>query len=207
MVPSMSSGVMPIIVRTTSLSAMPQICPTAETRPPANSPWPTTIARGCSGTLPDLSLMVFLQILANVVCCRSFQAPHQALVEYFGRVDAGVAQQMIQRDDLGDHGDVFPWIQENGDFRELDVKSQSRFHVEAGALDDGVLIPLLELNDDLDALLLANRPNSKYCRNVDQADATNLHVMTLHLVTAANEHIVAALAGDDEIVGNEAMPA
>src|SRR5207237_8595671 len=132
---------------------------------------------------------------------------HTARIQVFARDDDGVSQQSSQRYYLGYLVYFLLWIQEIGDFRELDVKNHRRFHVEAGALDDGVLIPLLELNDDLDALLLANRPNSKYCRNVDQADATNLHVMTLHLVTAANEHIVAALAGDDEIVGNEAMPA
>src|SRR2546423_14423147 len=104
MVPSMSSGVMPIIVNTTSLSAMPQIWPTAETRPPANSPCPTTMARGCPWALPDFSLMVFLQILANVVGCRTCHALHKTVVESLGGVDAGVAQQNIERADLGDDG-------------------------------------------------------------------------------------------------------
>src|SRR2546423_14931106 len=132
MVPSMSSGVMPISVRSTGFSAMPHICPTAEARPQANSPCPTTMARGLSGALPDLSLMVFLQILANVVRCRSFHAPHQAVIESLGGVDAGVAQQVIKRDDLGDHGDVLSWIQKNGDFRQLDVENRGRLNVEPG---------------------------------------------------------------------------
>src|SRR2546423_3220102 len=207
MVPSMSSGVMPIIVSTTSLSAMPQCCPTAETRPPANSPCPTTMARGLSGALLDLSLMVFLQILANVVRCRSFHAPHQAVIERLGGVDAGVAQQVIKRDDLGDHGDVLSWVQENGDFRQLDVENRGGLNVEAGALDDGVLIPFLKLNDYFDALLLANCADSENRWDVDEADAPNLHVMPLHLMTASDEHIVATLAGDDQIVGNEPMAA
>src|SRR2546423_10544817 len=108
MVPSMSSGVMPIIVNTTSLSAMPQIWPTAETRPPANSPCPTTMARGCPGALPDFSLMDLLQLLANVVGYRTCHALHQTVVECLGGVDAGVAQQMIQPDELRDHGNVRP---------------------------------------------------------------------------------------------------
>jgi len=57
---SMSSGVIPIIESTTSSLARPQICPTADTNPPANSPCPTTIARGCSGPPPALSFMIFL---------------------------------------------------------------------------------------------------------------------------------------------------
>jgi hypothetical protein len=48
----------------------------------------------------------------------------------------------------------------------------------------------------------ARIPNSW---NVDQTDTTDLHVMALHLVSTADQHVVAALADDHEIVGHQAV--
>ena len=56
------------------------------------------------------------------------------------------------------------------------------------------LIPLLELHDDLDALLLAHGAHAEDRRDVDETDAANLHVMTLQLVAAADQHVAAAPA-------------
>ena len=61
------------------------------------------------------------------------------------------------------------------------------FGVEPGPLDGRRLIPLFELDDDLDSLLLPHRTNSKDRRNVDQADAANLHMVLLQLVPAAEQ--------------------
>ena len=82
-----------------------------------------------------------------------------------------------------------------------------RLAVEARALDDGVLPPLLELHDDLDALLLTHGADAEDRRNVDEADAADLHVVPLQLVTAPDQDVAAARAYDHEIVGDEAMPA
>ena len=61
--------------------------------------------------------------------------------------------------------------------------------VEARAIDRRVVVPLLELHDDLDALLLAHRANAEDRRDVDQADAANFHVMPLQLVPASDQHV------------------
>src|SRR5438105_15956149 len=129
MVASMSSGVMPIIVSTTSLSAIPQIWPTADTRPPANSPCPTTIARGFPGPLSDFSLMVFLEIFANVVGRSGLHAADQSLIECLGGVDARLAKQMVHRDDFGHHRDVLTGVQVNRDLGQLHIKNSRRFEV------------------------------------------------------------------------------
>src|SRR2546423_2087666 len=149
--------------------------------------------------------MVFLEILANVACRGGLHAPYQSIVEYFRGVDAGVEQQMIQRDYLGDHRDVLSGVEEYRDLRQLDFQYCRRFNIETSALDDRVLIPFFQLHDDLDPFLLPDRADPKNGRNVDQTDATDLHVVALHLVAAANEHIVSALARNHEIVGNEAV--
>src|SRR6185503_8175888 len=202
---SMSSGVMPIIESTTSLSAMPQIWPTAETSPPANSPCPTTMARGLFGLSPAFSFMIFLQILANVVCRRRFHATDQPLVEGFRGVYAGIAEEMVHGDDFRDHGDVLPRIEEHCHLRQLDVQNGGRLHVEPDALDDCVLIPLFQLDDDLDSFLLPNSPDAEYCLDINQADTADLHVVALEIVGTSDQDIVPALAGDDQIVGNETV--
>ena len=57
----------------------------------------------------------------------------------------------------------------------------------------GVVPPLLELDDHLDALLLAHGADAEDRRNVDEADAADLHVVPLQLVAAADEDVAAAL--------------
>src|SRR4026209_840250 len=112
---------------------------------------------------------------------------------------------MIQGDDFGDHGDVLARVGIDGDLRQLDIEYGGGLDVEPGTLDDRVLVPFLELNHYLDALLLPDGPDAKYSGNVDQYDATDLHVVALHLVPACDQHIVAAHAGDDQIVRDEAV--
>ena len=54
------------------------------------------------------------------------------------------------------------------------------------------MIPVLELHDHLDALLLPNGANPEDRRNVDEPDAANFHVMLLQLVTAPHDEVAAA---------------
>src|SRR5687768_6007012 len=114
---------------------------------------------------------------------------------------------MVERDDFRDHGDVLPWVEEHRNLRQLDLENRGRFDVESGALDDCVLVPLLEHDDDFDALLLPNRPDSENRGNVDQSHTADLHEMALHVVPATNQDVVAALARDDEIIGNQTVSA
>src|SRR3954462_6016234 len=114
---------------------------------------------------------------------------------------------MVHGDDFRHHRNVLSGIQEYGDLWQIDVENGRRFHVDADAFDDSVLIPFLELYDYLDALLLADSAYTKYRLDVDEADTANFHVMTLHLVTAPDQDIVASLAGDYQIVSDEAVAA
>src|SRR6185503_12334396 len=151
----MSCGVCPTLDSTTSLSASPQICPTADTSPAENWPWPTTIAFGFPAPSPSLSLMIFLEILSNIARRRRvLHPPNESLVECFGGVDPRIAKQVVQRDDFGDHGDVLSRVEIDSDLRQLDIEYGCPLHVEAGPFDNGVLVPFLELNHYLDALLL-----------------------------------------------------
>ena len=101
----------------------------------------------------------------------------------------------------------FPGLSGTRTLRELDVENRRRLAVEARAVDDRVVMPFLELHDDLDALLLAHGANAEDGRDVDEADAADLHVVALQLVAATDQDVAAAAPHDDEIVGDEAMPA
>src|SRR5437763_13334341 len=114
---------------------------------------------------------------------------------------------MVHGDDFLHHRDVLSGIQKHGDLGQIDIQNGRRFHVDSDALNDGVLIPFFQLHDDLDALLLADGPDAEYRQNVDEADTADFHVVTLHLVATANQNVVAPLAGDDQIVGDEAVAA
>src|SRR6202022_4380911 len=162
-----------------------------------------TIARTLFDCDSPLLLMIFLEIFANVGGGRSLHSLDESLVECLGGVYTGVSKKVIERDDLSDDSDVLPGIQEYRDLGKLHLEHRGRLDVETGSLHYGILVPLLELHDDLDAFLLADGANTEDSWNVDQADTTNLHVVPLHLVAAADQHIVAALADDYKIVSHQ----
>src|SRR5258708_22930406 len=110
---------------------------------------------------------------------------------------------MMDRDDFGDHGDVLAGIEMNGNARNGDTENVRVLVVQSGTVHVGALTPLLELNDDLDALLLAHRADAEDGRNVHEPDAANLHVMALELVAASNDDVVAAATREQEIVVND----
>src|SRR2546423_8676065 len=100
---------------------------------------------------------------------------------------------MIEGNDLGNDGDVLAGVEEHSDLGKLYLQYRGRLDVEPGSLYDCILVPLLELHDNLDSLLLSDRANTEDSGNVDQTDPTNLHIVPLHLVAAADQHIVTAL--------------
>src|SRR5579883_16117 len=204
---TISSPPSPRLVRGTSTPPRPVIWSTAETTPVAKSPWPTTSARGAR-TSP-VSLIVFSQILLDEgpLHARPAHVLDQPLVELLGRVDTAVPEQMVHRDHLRDDGDVLPGIERHGDLRDRDVEDRHGHPVQPRALDHRLLVPLLEVHDDLDPLLLSDRANAEDRAHVDQADPTDFHEMALELVPPAHEHVGAAPGGDHQIVGDEPVPA
>src|SRR5262245_36719688 len=114
---------------------------------------------------------------------------------------------MIHRDHFGHDRDVLSRIERDTNLGQLDVENRRDLRVEPGAVDVGVLIPLLELDDDLDAFLPAHGADAENRRNIHQTDAANLHVMPLKLVTAANENVGPATSRNDEIISNEPVAA
>jgi hypothetical protein len=114
--------------------------------------------------------MIFLKISLDVARGRGLHATDEPLVERLRGVDARVAQQVIQRDDLGNYRDVFARVQKYRDLGELDTEDGCGLDIEASALHDGVLMPLLELNHNLNALLLPDSANPEDRRNIDQSN-------------------------------------
>src|SRR5688572_2688737 len=177
-------------------------------RPPRSTLFPyTTLFRSCAAMIAtgSPSLIVFLEILTDGRRLRRLHALHESLVERFGGVHAAVAKQMIQGDDFGHHCDVLSWVERDQHLGELHAENCRRRAIEPGSIHGRRLVPLLELNDDLDALLLSYGANAEDRLHVDQADAAYLHVMPSELVPAADQDVVPSSSRDDEIVGDEAV--
>src|SRR5690606_17031351 len=118
------------------------------------------------------SLIILLQILG----CLPEAAP-QALVEQGGRVDAGIFQQMVQGNNLRDDRNVLPRIEGNDDLRDRDAQDVDARYIETRSIIVGMLVPSLELDHNLDALLLPDRAHAEKRSDVDDADTTDLHMM------------------------------
>src|SRR6267143_4636555 len=113
---------------------------------------------------------------------------------------------MSHRDDFADHCEVFSGIQGNRHERQLDVEQLGLLLVEPGAIVFTRVVPIFELYDDLDALLLPHGANAEQCVDVDQSNAPDLHIVPRYLVPPADEHIVAAPGDVHDVVGDEAVP-
>src|SRR5512137_1291615 len=157
----------PVFETGLSTPRTPLICSAASTNAPASDPWQTTT--------PWSSFIVVLQVLPHPAPL--LHAPDQPLVERGGDVDAGIAEEMHHRDDLGDHRDVLARVEGHHDLRHRDVQNHGLLPGEAGPV--GILgrFPVLQLHHHLDPLLLADRPDPEQRRDVDQADAADLHVV------------------------------
>ena len=114
---------------------------------------------------------------------------------------------MTHCDHFAYDGDVLSRIEWHPHFRQLDLEDLDALRVEPRAIHHRVGVPVLELHDDLDALLLPHGANAEDRRDVHEADAADLHVVPLQLVSAADEHVGAATRDEHEIVRDETVAA
>src|SRR5690348_1574036 len=149
------------------------------------------------------SFVIFLEIPPDFG--RTPHRLHQALVEAFGRIYSTVLQQVVHRDHLGDDRNILSGIQRHHDLRHGDVQNRRAITIQTRAIDDEVRIPIYELHDDLDPLLLTNGADAEHRRHIHQANTADLHVMSLELVAAPNQDFAAAPADDDHVVRHEAV--
>src|SRR5919206_588082 len=85
--------------------------------------------------LPPPLLIVLLQVPVHLG--RRVHVAKEALVEAFGRVDAAVAEEVVHRDDLRDDGDILPWVEVDGNLRQLDGEdAEDRRHVDEAYAPD-----------------------------------------------------------------------
>src|SRR3954471_4800687 len=148
----MSSPHSPFTSMGSRRSPRPVTASTAEIRPAAKSPWPGTSARLATGSLMVLTQVgIDLGFVAHLL--------DQRLIKALGGIDAAPLQKVVHRDHFRDHGDVLSRIERDRDARNRNAEDVRRLAVEPSAIDDGVMTPFLELDDDLDAFLLAHRPD------------------------------------------------
>src|SRR5690606_35265122 len=103
------------------------------------------------------------------------------------------------RDHLANDGDVLAGVQRDDDLGHLDPEDLHLFGNEPGAVVVRAVVPILELDHDLDALLLPDRPDPEEGRDVNDPDPTDLHVVPLELVAPPDEDVVAAARDVDDI--------
>src|SRR5579863_6732888 len=210
---TISSAPSPLLVSATSTPPRPVICSTAETIPMANSPCPATRARGTSAVPAasdfPASLIVFSQIPLHkcALAARPLHVVDQPLVELLGRIHPAVAEQMVHGNHLRHDGDVLSRIERDRDLGHRNAQDGHGDAVEACALDDGILVPFLEVDHHLDALLLPHGTDAEYRANVDQSDAAHLHEVPLQLVAAADQEVGPPARHQDQIVGDQPVAA
>src|SRR5947208_7621395 len=182
----------------TSASFTPVIAATA-----ASSAWATA---ACDTITPRRgSLIVLLEILLQLAALG--EPLEQPVVERAGRVHATVAQQVVHGHDLADHGQVLAGVERHRDHREGYVEHPRRLTVDPGAVVLAAGVPLVELHDDLDPLLLPHRPHPEQGADVDEPHAADLHVVLRQLVAAADQEVVAAARDVDDVVRDQAVAA
>src|SRR5881628_3296062 len=182
----------------TSASPTPVMTFTAATNAWATAEWETI-------TPLNGSLIIFLEVFLQLAPLR--HPLEQPLVEGPCRVDAAVAQQMVHRHDLADHGQVLPWVERDRHERQSDVEQLRRLAVEPGAVVLARRVPVLELHHHFDPLLLAHGTDAEQRADVDQADTADFHVMARQLVPATDQHVVPLSRDVHQVVRNEAMAA
>src|SRR2546423_12850115 len=182
----------------TSASFTPVIAATAASRA-----WATA---ACDTITPrNGSLIVLLEILLQLAALR--EALEQPVVERAGRVHAAVAEQVVHRHDLADHGQILAGVERHRDHREGHVEHAGRLTVDSGTVVLARRVPLVELHHDLDALLLPHGPHAEQGADVDEPDAADLHVVLRQLVAAADQDVVAAPRDVDDVVRDQAVAA
>src|SRR5207237_1815200 len=98
------------------------------------------------------SLIVLLEVLLQLSALR--QALEQPVVERAGRVHAAVAEQVVHRDDLADHGQVLAGVERHRDEREGHIEHPGLLAVDAGAIVPATGVPCGELDREPGARLL-----------------------------------------------------
>src|SRR5436190_23184451 len=158
----------PSLLTETRASSTPVIAATADFSACATAACDTITPR--SG-----SLIVFLEVLLQLAPLR--HPLEEALVEVLRRIHAAVAQQVVHRHHLTDDGEILARVERHGHERQRDVEELGRLPVEAGAIVLARRVPVVELDHDLDALLLAHRPDTEQRADVDQPHTADLHVV------------------------------
>src|SRR5439155_948026 len=182
----------------TSASWTPVIAATA-----ASKAWATA---ACDTITPRSgSLIVFLEILLELAALG--ETLEQPVVEQARRIHAAVPQQVVHRNDLTDHGQVLPRVERYGDDRQSHLEHLSRLAVDPGAVIFARRLPVFELDDDLDPLLLAHGTDAEQRADVDQPHAADLHVVLGQFVPAPDQDIVAPARNVNHVVRNQPVAA
>src|SRR5690349_21090173 len=169
----------------------------------------TAVSNACATAACDTitprrgSLIVLLEILLQLAAVG--KALDQTVVEGACRVHPAIAEQVIHRHDLTDYGEVLARVEGHRDERQRHVEDLRGLPVDAGSVVFARRVPIVELDHDLDAFLLAHRTDAEQGANVDQPDPADLHVMLGQFVPAADQHVVAAARDVHEVVRHQPM--
>src|SRR5438094_1430336 len=152
---------------------------------------PTAVSNACATAACDTitprrgSLIVLFEILLQLAAVG--EAFDQTVVEGARRVHPAIAEQVIHRHDLTDYGEVLARVEGHRDERQRHVEDLRGLAVNAGAVVFARRVPIVELDHDFDAFLLAHRTDAEQGANVDQPDRADLHVLLGQFVPAPDD--------------------
>src|SRR5215211_7535874 len=113
---------------------------------------------------------------------------------------------MHHGDNLRDNGDVLPRVQWNDNAWNHDLEYRRFLTGETAAIGIACRFPILQLHYHLDPFLLPDRPDSEQRRYIDEAYATDFHVMRRKLMTPADEDIVTSSRHLHHIISHQPVP-
>src|SRR5690625_1801319 len=116
-----------------------------------------------------------------------------------------ITEEVVHREDLGDDGDILARVEWDSDPRDLDAQDIDLVSLYASPVVVVIIVPLLEVDHQLDPLLLAHCSDPEEARDIDDPDPSDLHMVSLQLMTAPDEDIVPPPIDHDEVIGDETV--
>src|SRR5262249_1340089 len=120
--------------------------------------------------------------------------------EFTGGVEAARPQQLISRRDLDENAERAPRRNGHANERNLQPENVVAQLVEAQPLGVAVRIPPFQLDDELHSFGVADRGNAEQVAYVDQAEATDLHMVACQLRTGADQRGLASSSDFHRVV-------
>src|SRR5215475_2996495 len=119
--------------------------------------------------------------MSGLQFCSGGHSGDETVVEFFGGVVAAGFELGLKGGDFDEAGEIASGPNGDGDVRNVDAKDLNVFLFHAEAIHVSDFVPGFEGDDEVDFFVLADAFDAEHGGNVDDADATNFHVIAGNL--------------------------